>query len=76
MIEWALSPGRAVAIEHIGGFQPTRAEDHLERLTESGVQLPGGRRTGRPAVPTGRLALRAEVAAALRRRAGLNTGDS
>jgi (2R)-3-sulfolactate dehydrogenase (NADP+) len=67
-----------LAVDHsaVGRGFPALAEDHLERLTESGVQLPGGRRTGRPAVPTGRLALRADVAAALRRRAGLNTGDS
>jgi hypothetical protein len=49
------------------------AEEHIERLAGSGVRLPGSRRTEPPTVPAGRLALRADVLAALRRRAGSAT---
>jgi (2R)-3-sulfolactate dehydrogenase (NADP+) len=61
-----------LAVDHgvLGRGFPARAEEHLARLAESGVQLPGGRRTALPGVPTGALALRANVVLALRRRAG------
>ncbi len=64
-----------LAVDHsaVGRGFPARVEDHLERLAESGVRLPGGRPTGLPAVPAGTLALRADVAAALRRRAAGGT---
>jgi (2R)-3-sulfolactate dehydrogenase (NADP+) len=60
-----------LAVDHgaVGRGFPARAEDHIERLADSGVALPGGRRSGLPAVPTGCLALRADVVATLRRRA-------
>lgn len=63
----------AVGIDHsaIGPEFPARAEEHLERLAGSGVRLPGSRRTEPSALPTGYLALRADVLIALRRRAGL-----
>jgi len=61
-----------LAVDHsaVGRGFPARVEDHLDRLSGSGVQLPGSRQTERPAVPASSLALRADVAAALRRRAG------
>ena len=65
------------AVEHStgGGGFPARVEGHLERLTGSGVRLPGDRRTRLPSVPADSVALRAGVAAALRRRAGRITAD-
>jgi len=42
--------------------------NHLERLHDVGARLPGTRRTEPPAVPTGAVAVRADVVAALRRR--------
>ena len=64
-----------LAVDHsaVGRGFPARVEDHLERLSEAGVQLPGGRRT---AVPADRLVLRLDVVAALRRRAGITTGGT
>ena len=61
-----------LAIDHgaVGRGFPARAEAHLDRLAASGVHLAGGRRTAQFAVPSDSLALRANVAAALRRRAG------
>jgi (2R)-3-sulfolactate dehydrogenase (NADP+) len=67
-----------LGIDHsaIGREFPARAEEHLERLADSGVRLPGSRRTEPPAVPTSDLALRTDVLATLRRRAGHITGSS
>jgi (2R)-3-sulfolactate dehydrogenase (NADP+) len=50
------------------GF-PARVQDYLERLTDAGVRVPGGRRTERAAGSADGLVLRADTAAALRRRA-------
>jgi (2R)-3-sulfolactate dehydrogenase (NADP+) len=61
-----------LAVDHgaVGlGFR-ARAAEHLGRLADSGVQLPGDRRTGPSTVPADHLVLRADVVAALRRRAG------
>ena len=61
-----------LAVDHSAirpGFS-ARVETHLERLAGAGVRLTGTRPTELPAVPTGSLALRADVLAALRRRAG------
>jgi (2R)-3-sulfolactate dehydrogenase (NADP+) len=60
-----------LAIDHsaVGVGFPARAADHLGRLADSGVQLPGDRRTGPSAVPADHLVLRADVVAALRHRA-------
>jgi hypothetical protein len=67
-----------LAIDHgaVGRDFPARAGEHLERLAGSGVRLPGGRRAEPPAVPTGEVALRADVLAVLRRRAGSTAGSS
>ena len=61
-----------LAVDHgaVGLGFPARAAEHLGRLADSGVQLPGDRRTGPSTVPADHLALRADVVAALRRRAG------
>jgi (2R)-3-sulfolactate dehydrogenase (NADP+) len=61
-----------LGVDHsaIGPEFPERADEHLERLAGSGVRLPGSRRTEPAALPTGYLALRADVLIALRRRAG------
>ena len=61
-----------LAVDHsaIGPGFPARVEAHLERLAGAGVRLPRSRRTEPPAIPTGSLALRGNVLAALRRRAG------
>jgi (2R)-3-sulfolactate dehydrogenase (NADP+) len=64
---------RAVDHDVAGRGFPARAESHLERLAGSGVHLPGDRRTGPRAAPDEMLALRADVVAALRRRAGHTT---
>jgi (2R)-3-sulfolactate dehydrogenase (NADP+) len=56
-----------LAVDHtaVGRGFPARADGHLDRLADSGVRLPGGRGTG----PSEHLTLRADVLAALRRRA-------
>jgi (2R)-3-sulfolactate dehydrogenase (NADP+) len=61
-----------LAVDHsaVGLGFPARAAEHLGRLADSGVQLPGDRRTGPSTVPADHLVLRADVVAALRRRAG------
>ncbi len=61
-----------LAVDHgaVGPGFPARAAEHLDRLADSGVQLPGDRRAGPSAVPADHLVLRADVVAALRRRAG------
>jgi (2R)-3-sulfolactate dehydrogenase (NADP+) len=59
-----------LAVDH-GAFRPgfpARVADHLLRLDDAGVRLAGTRRTEPPTVPTGAVALRADVVAALRRR--------
>ena len=60
MFVLAVEPGT------FGGSFLERVGQHLERLTEAGVRLPGGSRTGPPA---GTLTLRVDVAEALRLRA-------
>jgi (2R)-3-sulfolactate dehydrogenase (NADP+) len=61
-----------LAVDHsaVGLGFPARAAEHLGRLADSGVQLPGDRRTGPSAAAADHLVLRADVVAALRRRAG------
>ena len=60
-----------LAVDHsaVGLGFPARAAEHLGRLADSGVQLPGDRRTGPSTVPADHLVLPADVVAALRRRA-------
>ena len=60
-----------LAIDHgaVGHGFPARAEEHLDRLSRSGVRMP---RT-RPSTASESVALRADVVAALRRRAGRTT---
>jgi (2R)-3-sulfolactate dehydrogenase (NADP+) len=67
-----------LGVDHsaIGPGFPARAEEHLQRLAGCGVRLPGSRRTEPSAVPTGYLALRADVLVALRGRAGPTTTNS
>lgn len=67
-----------LAVDHSAirpGF-PARVETHLERLAGAGVRLTGTRPTEPPALPTGFLALRGDVLAALRRRANPTTTAS
>jgi (2R)-3-sulfolactate dehydrogenase (NADP+) len=67
-----------LAVDHsaIGPGFPARVETHLERLAGAGVRLPRSRPTEPPALPTGSLALRGDVLAALRRRAGSPAADT
>ena len=61
-----------LAIDHavVGRGFPARAEEHLDRLADAGVQLPGARRTE----PADQLTLRADVVTALQRRADTGGG--
>lgn len=67
-----------LAVHHstIGLGFPRAIEEHLERLADSGVRLPGSRLAEQPALATGRPALRVDVLVAVRRRAGPATSAS
>jgi hypothetical protein len=64
-----------LAVDHgaVGLGFPARAADQLDRLAGAGVRLPGDR-TGPAAADAASLRLRADVVAALRRRADRATG--